>query len=288
MTHIPVLSKEVISLLRLGPNQNFIDCTLGTAGHTLQLLQETRPNGRTLGIERDPEQAKKAREVISKAGFASRVTIAQDTFANIAEIARRERFRAVHAILFDLGFSSEQLGSGRGLSFSKSEPLDMRYDPSTQTTAAKILNYQSRHELERILKEYGEERYARQIAEAIVKARPLHTTFQLRELIEKTVPGKHQPIHPATRTFQALRIAVNEELDHLRAALPQAAETLAPGGRLAVISFHSLEDRIVKEFFRDEETLNIVTKKPVTASVQEIQTNRSSRSAKLRVAEKTL
>lgn len=285
--HVPVLTQELISQLKLKSNENFIDCTLGQGGHTAALLKENKPKGKALGIERDTEQLRAAKENI---GRTSRVQFAHGNFADITEIVRAHKFRPVHAIFFDLGFSSDQLEkSGRGFSFQKDEPLDMRYDTSSQLTAEKILNFESRYGIERLLKEYGEERYAKQIAQNIVRTRaerPIRRTFQLVEIIERAMPPryKREPIHPATRTFLALRIAVNDELEHLRKALPQTVDILSIAGRVAVISFHSLEDRIVKRFFLDNEQLEIQTKKPIRASNEEVKANKRSRSAKLRVA----
>ncbi len=282
--HIPVLQKEVLQYLSPKSNENFIDCTIGEAGHTLAILEETEPEGKVLGIDRDPELLRNIRK-------QKRLILVCDNFSNLKEIVRKNKFIKIHGILFDLGMSSWHLNeSGRGFSFRKREPLDMRYNPQTQLTAEKIVNYWSKFDIEKILKEYGEEKFAYQIAERIInerKLRPIKNTLQLVEIIKKAVPKKylHSKLHPATRTFQALRITVNDELNNLEKALPQAQELLKIGGRTVVISFHSLEDRLVKNFFKSE-SLKILTKKPVTPSVKEIKINHRARSAKLRAAQK--
>ena len=206
------------------------------------------------------------------------------------EIAVKERFRPVHGILFDLGFSTSQMDeANRGFSFQKDGPLDMRYSLMNQLTAEKIVNYWSKPELECVIKTYGEEKFSRQIVEAIVRergARQITRTRQLVSVIEQAIPKRFQAgrIHPATRTFQALRIATNAELENLEKGLVASANILAEGGRVGVISFHSLEDRIVKQFFKETPSLLPLTKKPVTASAKEVRQNPRARSAKLRVA----
>ncbi len=288
--HVPVLTKELIELLEPKANDNFIDCTVGSGGHTKAILKKTAPRGKVLAIDRDKDSIRRAKETLR--GKLNRVTFVKANFADLSQIVKEEKFQRVQGIIFDLGFSSDQLEEGgRGLSFQKTEPLDMRYDTEVQKTAAKIINYASRQELERILKEYGEEQFARQIAEAIVKNRinkQITTTGELVNIIKEAVPGfyKRAKIHAATKTFQALRIAVNRELESLEAALPQALKIVEPGGRIGVISFHSLEDRIVKRFFNETDNIEIITKKPTTPGVGEVGENPRSRSAKLRVAEK--
>jgi len=284
--HIPVLQNEALKLLAPKPNDNFIDCTLNGGGHAKAILEKTAPKGKVLGIEADVELYQKI-----KAEAVRRLIPVNDNFVNLKEIVRQEKFRQVKGVLFDLGMSSWQLEeSGRGFSFLKKEPLDMRYSVLTPLTAEKILNYWSVAEIEKVLREYGEERFSSRIAQRILeerKIRPISNTFQLVEIIRQAVPPKfqHQKIHLATRTFQAMRIQVNDELNNLKNALPQAAEALSKGGRLAVISFHSLEDRIVKNFFKSQE-LKILTKKPITPGFKEIKINSRARSAKLRAAEK--
>jgi len=288
--HIPVLQNEVLKYLDPKPNQNFIDATIGEGGHAISILERTSPNGKLLGIDWSPEIIENCKLKIQN--VKKRITLVCDNFVNLKEIVKRERFLAVSGILFDLGMSSWHLEeSGRGFSFLKNEPLDMRYSPQNPLTAEKIVNYWSKPEMEKILEEYGEERFAKKIAEEIIEARqskPIKTTSQLVEIIKKAVLSRyrHQKIHFATRTFQALRIAVNDELNNLEKAFPQTLEILKPGGRLVVISFHSLEDRIVKNFYRDSspEKLKILTKKPIRPTPEEIKINPRSRSAKLRAA----
>ncbi|TET83927.1 MAG: 16S rRNA (cytosine(1402)-N(4))-methyltransferase RsmH [Candidatus Nealsonbacteria bacterium] len=291
--HIPVLQKEVLRYLDPKPNQNFIDATIGEGGHALAILERTSPNGKLLGIDWSPEIIENCKLKIKN--VKKRTTLVCDNFANLKEVVKRERFLAVSGILLDLGMSSWHLTeAGRGFSFLKNEPLDMRYGSQNPLTAEKIVNYWSKSEIEENLREYGEERFAKKIAEKIIeirKSKPIKTTFQLVEIIKKAVPSRylHQKIHFATRTFQALRITVNDELNNLEKALPQTLEILKPGGRLAIISFHSLEDRIVKNFYRDSspEKLKILTKKPIRPQKEEIKINPRSRSAKLRAAQKS-
>jgi len=253
-------------------------------------------------MDADPEALQVARDRL--AVFRSRVTLVQSNFVRLEEIARQRGFYPVHGVLLDLGLSSMQLSvAARGFSFQRDGPLDMRMDPSLQKTAANLVNDPTVDELADLLWRYGEKRYAWRIARAIVAARPLTTTGELAQVMARAV-GRRGRIHPATRTFQALRIAVNDELGALEAVLPQAMHVLASGGRLAIISFHSLEDRLVKSFFRQESrdcicppkvpicscghkaSLRIVTRRPVVPSATEKARNPRSRSAKLRVAEK--
>lgn len=290
--HIPVLQKEVIEYLDPKPNENFIDCTLGFAGHSLAILEENGPKGKVLGIDADAEVIKNTKYYIQNTKYKDRVVFACDNFVNLKEIVKREKFKNISGILFDLGMSSWHLEeSGRGFSFLRNEPLDMRYNLENPLTAEKIVSYWSKSEIEKILREYGEERFAKKIAERIIESRvkPIETTFQLIEIIKSVIPRKYQVgrLHPATRTFQALRIAVNDELNNLDKTLPQAINVLSKGGRLVVISFHSLEDRIVKNFLKKcggEGYLKLITKKPVGPSEGEIIKNPRSRSAKLRSA----
>ncbi len=288
--HIPVLKKEVLRYLNPKPNENFIDCTIGSAGHTIEILNKIRPNGKVLGIELDGELYRKLKEK-----NLDRLILVNDSYINLEKIVEKHKFRPVDGILLDLGMSSWQLEkSGRGFSFLKNEPLDMRYSESlNDLTAEKIINKYSQEEIEKILREYGEEGFAERIAEKIVEARrikPIETTFQLNEIVKNAIPIRYQhgKIHYSTRTFQALRIVVNDELNNLRKVLPQIIEILSSGGRIVIISFHSLEDRIVKNFFRNlnNKKLKILTKKPITPNKEEINFNRRSRSAKLRAAKK--
>jgi len=294
VTHIPVLQKEVLEYFDQKPNENFIDCTIGEGGHTLAILEKNGPKGKVLGIEWDPELYKKLlRSDLDR--LKARLILVNDNFANLEEIAKSQKFRSVSGILFDLGMSSWHLEeSGRGFSFQKKEPLDMRYNPQNPLTAEKIVNYRSALEIEKILEIHGEERFSKQIAKYIISFRevkPIKTTSQLVEIIKKATPDWYhrRKIHPATKTFQALRIAVNDELNNLEKALPKALNILKPGGRIVAISFQSLEDRIIKNFLKEkakENILKILTKKPIKPSLEEIKINPRSRSAKLRAAEK--
>lgn len=294
--HIPVLEKEVLKYLNPKPNENFIDCTINSGGHAFAILKKILPKGKLLGIDWDKDLIHYLKREIQKSKFRNNLILVCDNFVNLKRIVEKIKFKSIRGILFDLGFSSWHLEkSGRGFSFLKNESLDMKYHiPQPQhsygLTAEKILNDWSEKEIEKILKEYGEERFAKRIAKKIIKERkiqPIKTTFQLVEIVKNATPSWYhrKKIHPATRTFQALRIAVNDEINNLKKVLPQALEILEKGGRMAIISFHSLEDRIVKNFFRDNAQLNqlkILTKKPITPSEKEIKNNLRSRSAKLR------
>ena len=302
-SHIPVLLDEVLTGLNPQPGQRFIDGTVGAGGHTEAILKATAPDGQVLAMDADPAALDIARQRL--APYGDRVRLVHANFSQLATLAHDHHFVPVHGVLLDLGLSSIQLSAGeRGFSFQNEGPLDMRYDPGGPTTAADLVNNLPQEELADLLYRFGEERRSRAIARAIVAARPLHTTRQLAEVVAQAVGGRRGArIHPATRTFQALRIAVNDELGALSRALPAAVSLLAPAGRLAVISFHSLEDRIVKDFFRQESrdclcppeqptctcghraTLRIITRKPIRASSREIAANPRARSAKLRVAE---
>lgn len=299
--HIPVLKAEVLGALRPAAGQDFIDATVDGGGHALAILERTVPDGRLLGIDRD-ESLLTAFGSRVRGSVGERLTLVHGNFRDIGQRAPDAGFGRVHGILMDLGMSSEQLeaspvesrgdheASGRGFSFLRDEPLDMRYDVSDELTAADILNTWRRDELERIFRIYGEERHARRIAETIVEHRHKTKFSWTRQLVEvlSRVARRTERIHPATRIFQALRIAVNDELESLRVALPQALDLLLPAGRLAVISFHSLEDRIVKTVFRAAPTqFRIITKKPIVPTREEVEHNLRSRSAKLRVIERT-
>jgi len=295
--HIPVLQKEVIKYLDPKTNENFIDCTIGGGGHALAILEKIQPNGKVLGVDWDEE-------IIRRLKIKNNLILVCDNFANLKKFIKKYNFENISGVLFDLGYCSWHLEeSGRGFSFLRNEPLDMRYNIKSKIlTAEKIVNEWSEDALERILKEYGEERYAGRIARKIIEARklrPIKTTFQLVELIKRAMPGRYhyrkisrrkargflRDRHPATRTFQALRIAVNDELNNFKKALPQALEALEPDGKLVIISFHSLEDRIAKNFFKDRAEkglVKILTKKPIKPSTEEIKINPRSRSAKLR------
>jgi len=302
--HIPVLLDEVLQGLDPHPGHRFIDATIGAGGHTEAILKATAPNGRVLALDADPAALNIARQRL--APYSHRIHFANANFDQVARIAHSHNFIPVQGILLDLGLSSVQLSAAeRGFSFQSEGPLDMRYDPSSPTTAADLVNNLPQDELADMLYRFGEEHRSRSIARAIVAARPLNTTRELANVVARAVGGRRQArIHPATRTFQALRIAVNDELGVLRSALSQTTTLLAPKGRLAVISFHSLEDRIVKSFFAQESrecicppeqpmctcnhraTLLIITRKPITARSHEVSVNPRARSAKLRVAER--
>ena len=289
--HIPVLKEKVIEYLAPKPNEHFIDCTIGQGGHALAILEKTGPKGKVLGIDQDSAFLSQLRQTIQKE-YKNRLLLAEGNFAHITTIAQQEKFRPVHGILFDLGFSSLHIEeSKRGFSFQKQEPLDMRYSLSNPVTAEKIVNYWSKTDIERILKEYGEEQFSKEISQAIAEQRsqtPIVKTTQLVNIIQDATPKWYhrKRVHPATKTFQALRIAVNNELENIKEALPQAVELLEPNGKIAVISFHSLEDRIVKNFFKTHPYLSMITKKPITPSSLEQKANPRSRSAKLRIASK--
>src|SRR3989344_733545 len=297
--HIPVFPKEVLQYLDPKPNENFIDCTIGEAGHAIEILKKTSPGGKLLGIDLNDDSLKSSEFKIKESGLdGKRIVLANDNFANLKNIAERFNFRPVQGILFDLGISSEELEkSGRGFSFLRDEPLLMTLRKDIKPddlTAEKIVNNFRTEELEKIFKEYGEERFAGRIAARIAEERKrkrIKTTGELVEIIRKALPAKYKygKIHFATRTFQALRIATNDELANLEKALVQALNVLSLRGRLAVISFHSLEDRIVKNFLKERQRNNsvkILTKKPVRPGEEEIAGNPRSRSAKLRAAEK--
>lgn len=301
--HIPVLLPAVLAALQPRPGARFIDATVGGAGHALAVLQAAQPGGRLLGIDADPAALAAAAARLGAAGLpAASFTLVHGHFAELAALARQHGFSAVDGILLDLGVSSYQLETAaRGFSFAADGPLDMRLDPGSGPTAADLVNQLDEQELADVIYRYGEERGSRRIARLIVERRrqaPITTTGELAALVQRAIGrGGRERIHPATRTFQALRIAVNQELAQLEAALPQAVALLRPGGRLAVISFHSLEDRIVKQFFRAESgygagelqhppRLTVLTRKPIVADAAECAANPRARSAKLRVAER--
>jgi 16S rRNA (cytosine1402-N4)-methyltransferase len=285
--HEPVLFDEVMAALAPRAGGRYVDGTLGNAGHAAGILERSGPDGRLLGIDLDPHALEAAREAL--ATYGERATLVHGSFAHLGDIARECRLTPVDGIILDLGLSSMQLAQAeRGFSFQSDGPLDMRFDPSADTTAADLVNTLPADELADILYQYGEERMSRRIARAIVNARPLHSTAELADVVARCV-GRRGRIHPATRAFQALRIAVNDELEVLEQGLAQGVNALTSGGRLAVIAFHSLEDRVVKNYFRQQAgagTLCLVTRRPLQASEAERERNPRSRSAKLRVVEK--
>ena len=297
MTHKPVLTKEVLEVLDPKPNENFIDCTVGQGGHAKLILEKTSPKGKVLGIDLDDKQIENCREQLKD--YKDRLILVNDSYTNLKNIVKEQNFEKIAGVLLDLGMSSWQLeNSGKGFSFQADQPLDMRYDNKrNDLTAEIIVNEWLEEKIEKIISEYGEEKFSRKIAKKIIDQRNpstgsgqrIKTTFELVEIIKDATPSFywHSKIHYATRTFQALRIAVNGELDSLQKALPQIISILRPGGRIAVISFHSLEDRIAKQFLRNKEKeglLKILTKKPVIALDNEHRDNPRARSAKLRVA----
>ncbi|HHE76753.1 MAG TPA: 16S rRNA (cytosine(1402)-N(4))-methyltransferase RsmH [Candidatus Parcubacteria bacterium] len=296
MVHIPVLQKQVLDYLDPKTNENFIDATFGEGGYAKAILERTKPKGKILGIEIDPGLYKnKNIEIENNQDFSGRIILVNDSYINLKQIVEREKFYGADGIIFDLGMSSWHLEkSKRGFSFLKNEPLDMRYKDSAgeELTAKEILNEWDARDLESIFKEYGEERFAKRIASAIGefrKKRGIETTFQLVEVIKKATPAwyHHKRIHPATRVFQALRIVVNQELKNIKRALPQSIEVIKTGGRIIIISFHSLEDRLIKNFLKvasKNNLLRVLTKKPITADKEEIRSNPRARSAKLRAA----
>ena len=282
--HEPVLLREVLRFLEPREGKVIVDATVGTGGHAEALLSF---GAKVIGIDQDPESLRIATSRLSP--FGDRFFPVRGNFRKLSELLRGLGVEKVDGVLFDLGLSSWHLSQAeRGFSFQKEGPLDMRMDPDNPVTAEKLVNELSERELARILWEYGEERYAEKIAKAIVKNRPIRTTTELASIVASCYPPGPHRIHPATRTFQALRIAVNDELSALEEALPRVLEVLNPGGVVCVISFHSLEDRIVKNFFRREaqlRKLTVLTKKPVRPSEEEISRNPRARSARLRAAE---
>ena len=306
--HVPVMPDEVLAALAVHPGGRYIDGTLGGGGHTALLLDRSAPDGRVLGIDADSAALARVAERLAVETASGRLLLRQGNFAELKRLAAEADFLPVDGVLLDLGLSSDQLAdSDRGFSFAVDAPLDMRFDAARGQTAADLVNGLEEAELANLLWHYGEERRSRAIARRIVQARqraPLTRTSELARLVAGVIAGRPGGIHPATRTFQALRIAVNDELASLEAALPQAVEALAPGGRLAVISFHSLEDRIVKTFIRAEARgcvcppelpecvcghtprLRDLARHPIEARPEEVAANPRARSARLRVAER--
>jgi len=301
--HTPVLADEVVEALDVEPDKRYIDCTLGGGGHALAILSGCQPGGQLLGIDADPEAINLAQHNLYD--FFESSIIINDNFYNLENICRETGFLAADGILFDLGLSSLQLASAeRGFSFQLNGPLDMRFNPDEHLTAADIVNKLPEAKLAQLILIYGEEPMANRIAKNIVDHRPISDTADLANTVSDAIGDRLSKIHPATRTFQALRIAVNRELDHLTTALDQSLNCLEKGGRLAVISYHSLEDRIVKNFMLRETrgcicpptvpqcrcqhkpTLALASRHPIYPSDEEIERNPRSRSAKLRVAVK--
>jgi 16S rRNA (cytosine1402-N4)-methyltransferase len=306
VAHVSVLVREMIECLRPGPDKRYFDGTLGGGGHSEQILIESSPDGQVLGLDRDDEALAETRERLRR--FEGRFIARQASFADAKDILTEIGWNSVDGAILDLGVSSDQIDSPeRGFSFRAMARLDMRMDRRQSLDARQIVNSFAAEQLERILRDYGEEPQARRIAQAIVaeqKQHPLETTSQLVQIIERVKGRGRRDHHPATQVFQALRIAVNQELDQLERFLERGYEMLRPGGRMAIISFHSLEDRMVKQAFRKwnraclcppralscrcgwSQKVKLLTKKPVVPSASEIQANPRARSAKMRAVER--
>jgi len=303
MQHVPVLYQEILEVLNPVPGGLYVDGTVGAGGHSRGILERSAPDGKLIAFDRDPEALELAERNLAE--YSDRVTLIHSSYHEFVSHLNNRNWHTVDGILIDLGLSSMQLDSPeRGFSFRFDAPLDMRFDPDQSFSASTLVNEYERDELADIIFTYGEEKFSRRIADAIIANRPLATTKELAELIKGVVPYTKSKIHPATRTFQALRIVVNNELKALEAFLPAALEVLKPGGRLAVIAFHSLEDRIVKGYFRQESRdcvcppeipvcvcegkarLKEITRRPIRPEDHEIAKNPRARSAKLRAAEK--
>ncbi|CAG0977454.1 Ribosomal RNA small subunit methyltransferase H [Anaerolineales bacterium] len=303
MNHIPVLYKEIIHALQPKRGGRYVDGTLGAGGHARGILEACAPDGLLLGLDVDPQALALARETL--APYEGRTHLAQASYTTLAGQLADLHWDAVDGIVLDLGASSMQFDNAeRGFSFMQDGPLDMRFSPQALQSAADIVNAYDEKDLADLIFRYGEDRDSRKIARAIISSRPLRTTRELVAVIEKASPRRGNRVHPATQTFQALRIAVNEELSAVENVLPQAVTSLRRGGRFAVISFHSLEDRIVKDFFREQSkdlinppyeriykeergaVVKIINKKPIIASDEEVKSNPRARSAKLRIIEK--
>lgn len=302
--HDPVLYKEILQALQPQNNGLYVDGTLGAGGHSLGILEACAPNGKLLGLDVDPQALSLARETL--APHEQRSILLQRSYTTLEETLKEIEWTLVNGIVLDLGASSMQFDTPeRGFSFREDAPLDMRFDPTRAQNAADIVNTYSEADLAEIIFRYGEERASRQIAKAILRKRPIRTTGELASVIQGVMPNsKRMRVHPATRTFQALRIAVNDEMGAIENVLPQAMRVLAPGGRLAIISFHSLEDRLVKQYFRQESKdclcppkqpvctcghkaiLKEINRKPIYPGEEEVARNPRARSARLRVAEK--
>jgi 16S rRNA (cytosine1402-N4)-methyltransferase len=285
--HTPVLLNEVLTFLDPKPGGRFIDATLGAGGHTRAILERTAPDGRVLAIDQDESALAGARESLQS--FGSRVVTAHSNFRNIAPLAAEHGFLEAEGVLADIGISSMMVDDpSRGFSFMREGPLDMRMDRTQELTAADVVNTYAEKEIADILYNYGEERRSRAIARAIARARPLQLTTDLVRAVERVLGGPRGRIHPATRTFQALRIFVNDELKNLESFLDSSMTVIRSGGRLVVITFHSLEDRIVKQKFRTPPVPGrVLTKKVVIGTDDEVRRNPRARSAKLRAWEKS-
>lgn len=306
--HKSVLLKESIELLKLKPGMTVVDATLGGGGHSREILKKIGLRGKLVAIDQDEKAIENFKRYLKPE--AGNIFLAKDNFSNLEKILGGQGIKSVDGILADLGYSSAQMEDGSyGLSFLKNAELDMKLDKSLQLTAEEIINKYSEKNLEKILRDYGEEKFAKNIVKKIIecrKTKPIEKTAELAEIIKSAVPEKYKraKINPATKTFQALRIEVNQELENLKKFIPQAIEALSPGGRLAIISFHSLEDRMVKNIFREnargcicppdfpqcrcgnKPKIKIITRKPLVPGEEEVENNPRARSAKLRVCEK--
>jgi 16S rRNA (cytosine1402-N4)-methyltransferase len=301
--HQPVLYQYILQALQPHAGGLYVDGTIGAGGHAFGILEASSPDGQLLGLDVDPRALELAWQKL--AFFNERVFIKQASYTNLQEQLEAMGWKAVDGILLDLGISSMQLDTAeRGFSFRIDGPLDMRFNPQNPVSAETLVNELTESELADLIYKYGEERYARRVAHAIVRARPLHSTQQLAQVVAGATRSGRFGLHPATRTFQALRIVVNQELQALEKFLPLALTSLAPGGRIAIIAFHSLEDRIVKQFYRRESrdclcppqqpvctchhhaALQEITRRPIQARPEEVRFNPRAHSARLRVAEK--
>ncbi len=289
LSHTPVLVAELIDLLKPKSGGVYVDCTLGAGGHALAILQACG-DCVVIGLDVDPGALELAERRLLMYERSGKVRIFRRSYTELSSVLEELGLEKVDGIVADLGISSMQVADpSRGFSFNLEGPLDMRMDPSSEKTAWKVVNEYPQEKLEEIIREYGEERFARGIAQSIVRSRPINTTLELVEAIRRGIPPgerRKRRRHFATKTFQAIRIEVNNELENVKRLLEQSVDLLKKGGRIVVISFHSLEDRIVKNFFRSSEKLRVITKKPVVPSEEEIRRNPRARSAKLRVAER--
>ena len=303
LAHIPVLLNEVIEGLLPHPGGHYLDGTLGAGGHAKQILNASNPDGQLLGLDVDPVAIAIASERLNS--FGNRFQAVNQSYVEMKPLLSSLNWPKLDGILLDLGASSMQFNEAqRGFSFSHDGPLDMRFDPNSLLTASEIVNEWPQHDIATILRDYGEEKRYRKIAQSIVANRPISSTAELAKIVSRALRAKKRGIHPATRTFQALRIAVNSELENIKQVLPDALSLLKSKARLLVISFHSLEDRIVKQFMNQESkdcicppeklicdcehtaSLKKISKKPIVAQDIEINKNPRSRSAKLRIAER--
>jgi len=286
MKHKSVLTKELMAIIHPESGKIYVDMTLGASGHTKKILELSSPDGIVIAFDKDIEAIKNAEKL--KEIYKDRLILINSDFSKLEEYLDRLHINRVDGVIFDLGVSLDQLKSDRGFSFNIDAPLDMRMDRNKPLTAETIVNHWEMEEIEKILRLYGEERFSKRIAKQIVRTRPIKSTKQLAELVENAIPRNiSTKIHPATRTFQALRIVVNDELESLQIGLKAAIKRLKVGGTVCVISFHSLEDRIVKQTFKNYKLkgiLRVINKKPIRPTQDEIKNNRQARSAKLRCA----